>query len=306
MPGAYAHIALANAAAEMRPLLLIPHFPVRAISAVVNYLNFCELGAVGPDFPSLAPDGGWSWAERLHRERTGALVRTGVRRLRRLSGEAKGKCFAWLMGYVSHLVGDATIHPVIRLKVGPAEENMAAHRLCEMHQDVLILHRMNFGGSDACDYLRMGIGRCWNGRGLDADLAAFWSGLLSEVHPEFSGRAPLDFGLWHARFRALMDRVDRLGRLPAWSRHAHPEMGLRYPLDKEVNRTFVADLAVPGGGPTMSYGKVFDRAAENVREAWTVLALGVYAADEAYADFFRDWDLDTGEAPDGKPEFWRD
>ena len=304
MPGAYAHVTLANAAAEMRPLLMIPHFPVRAISSVVNYLGYCELGAVGPDYPSLAPDGDVPWADVLHRERTGEMVRAGVRLLRGLTGEPKAKCFAWLMGYAAHLVGDAAIHPVIRLKVGPPEDNMAAHRLCEMHQDVLILHRMNLGGADACDYLKMGIGRCGNGRGLDGDLKGFLNDLFARVHPGHWKRDPPDFDRWHARFLGAMDRVDCLGRLPAWSRHAHADGGLRYPLDKEVNRTFVSDLRVPGGGFPLSYGKIFDQAVEKVREAWATLALGVYAADEAYTEHFQDWDLDTGEAPDGKMAFW--
>jgi len=47
----------------------------------------------------------------------------------------------WLFGYVSHLVADATIHPVVQAIVGPYDQNeqtKTEHRICEMTQDALI------------------------------------------------------------------------------------------------------------------------------------------------------------------------
>jgi primosomal protein N' len=56
--------------------------------------------------------------------------------------EDKGRAFAWLCGLAGHIVTDVVIHPVVELKVGTYEGHEAAHRNCEMHQDVYIYKKI--------------------------------------------------------------------------------------------------------------------------------------------------------------------
>ena len=74
----------------------------------------------------------------MHYERTGDMVKAGIEFIRGLSGEEKRKALAWLFGYTAHVITDATIHPVVELKVGPYAENKTDHRICEMNQDAYI------------------------------------------------------------------------------------------------------------------------------------------------------------------------
>jgi hypothetical protein len=45
---------------------------------------------------------------------------------------------AWVCGYMSHCVVDATVHPIVKAIVGPYQANKEQHRLCELAQDSLL------------------------------------------------------------------------------------------------------------------------------------------------------------------------
>jgi len=138
MPGAYAHITLVNQLREPGQLESIPGFVDDAITPVLDYFKFCELGAVSPDYPYLGVGnrGATQWADRMHYEYTGDMIKSGVRCIASMpDGEPKRKAFAWLLGYAAHVATDVTIHPIVELKVGPYAQNKKAHRVCEMNQD---------------------------------------------------------------------------------------------------------------------------------------------------------------------------
>lgn len=120
MPGAYAHITLVNMLREPKRLESIKSFPTDAISAILDYFKFCELGAVSPDYPYLAlgDSNAKKWADEMHYTRTGSMIHAGVRLLKNMQGESKRKGLAWLLGYSAHVATDVTIHPVVELKVG--------------------------------------------------------------------------------------------------------------------------------------------------------------------------------------------
>jgi len=68
MPGAYAHMTLVNLLRKPARLEEIPGFPNEAISAVLEYFRFTELGAVSPDYPYLAIGdiNSAKWADDIH------------------------------------------------------------------------------------------------------------------------------------------------------------------------------------------------------------------------------------------------
>ena len=111
MPGAYAHLTLVNLIRE--PARLESRgFTPDAITAVLDYFRFCELGAVSPDYPylAIAHPAACEWADRMHYQKTGEVVKAGVGLVRKLEDASRQKAFSWLLGYASHVVTDVTIH----------------------------------------------------------------------------------------------------------------------------------------------------------------------------------------------------
>ena len=133
MPGAYAHITMVNVLAESARLEGLG-FSNAAASGLLRYFKFCELGAVSPDYPYLVvgDSAAAKWADLMHYERTGDVLRAGISGVKTLSGDKRDRAFAWLLGYLAHVATDVTIHPVVELKVGEYAQNKTAHRVCEM------------------------------------------------------------------------------------------------------------------------------------------------------------------------------
>jgi hypothetical protein len=111
--------------------------------------NFVIMGAAGPDYPYLTDvikyqtlHMGHNWANRMHYENVTGFVREGIRKL---SQKKKTKdpqfdiCLSWFAGYVSHVVMDSFIHPIInRIVNGIYIFTHEEHLKCELIQDSYI------------------------------------------------------------------------------------------------------------------------------------------------------------------------
>lgn len=308
MPAGYAHITLVNELKEPRRLEAIPGFPQEAISAVLKYAKFCELGAVSPDYPYLAllDDGAKRWADLMHYTRTGEIIHAGVRGLQNLKGNAKKKGLAWLLGYTAHVATDVSIHPVVEMKVGPYESNKTAHRVCELHQDAYIFQRMNLGALGLSEYLDSGIAACRDTRDperLDRDIVSLWKGLLREVHPEEFATNQPNMDKWHRGFNFAIDKIAEEGdRLIPIARHLGMDAGLTYPGVGEIEPEFIRSLATPSG--RQDYDPIFDAAIRNVGGVWQVAASAVMQGQTTYLAGIGNWNLDTGRDERNRLVFW--
>ncbi len=309
MPAAYAHITLVNLLRESSRLERIPNFPTEAISAVLDYLKFCELGAISPDYPYLAlgDHGAKRWADLMHYEGTVQMIRAGVRELQRRGGEPQRKGLAWLLGYAAHVATDMAVHPVVQLKVGPYAENQTAHRKCEMHQDAYIFpQRLNLGEIGLSEHLKTGIGACGSPGDesrLDPDVAALWEAMCQKVHPVECAANPPDFHRWRHGFKRIVDQIAEEGdKLLPLARHVAAGEGLMYPAFADIDLEFIQALRVPGG--TWDYDRVFDRAIEKVGTVWRMVAQGVLAGEMTELTALGNWDLDTGLDETDRLVFW--
>ena len=308
MPGAYAHITLVNLAREPARLESGPGMPNPASLALGQWLKCCELGAVSPDYPYLAigVSGATRWADLMHYQHTGDMVIAGVEVIKALSGTAQSKAFAWLLGYAAHVITDATIHPVIELKVGPYAQNKTAHRRCEMHQDSYIFQRLNLGGVGVADYLKSGIEHCCLAdRSLDPAIADTWRAMLGRCHPqEFASNAP-DIGRWHKGYTDVLDIGSEGYHLIKMARHVSVDCGLTYPLATEVDRgAYIDSLKTPHG--QLAYDQIFDKALAHVIEGWHLIGESVFGDSTRYQTAFWDWNLDTGRDASGKVVLWEE
>jgi hypothetical protein len=308
MPGAYAHITLVNELREPQRLERIPGFPRDAISAILDYFKFCELGAVSPDYPYLAigDEGSKRWADAMHYTRAGEMIHAGVRRLQAMEGEARRKGLAWLLGYTAHVTTDVTVHPVVEMKVGPYHGHEKQHRICEMHQDAHIFQRLNLGGIGISEHLDSGIATCRDATYpdlLDRDIVTLWAGMLLDVHPEEFGTNPPDVEKWHRGFKFGIGKIAEEGyRLIPLARHVAMDAGLTYPGKSDIAPEFIKGLATPDG--KRDYDLIFDGAIRNVGGVWQVAANGAIQGQRSYLARIGNWNLDTGRNENDQLVFW--
>jgi hypothetical protein len=308
MPGAYAHITMINLAREPARLDAGSGIPKPAGLALGRWLKCCELGAVSPDYPYLAigVQGAAAWADLMHYQHTGDMVKSGVEVVKGLSGDVRDKAFAWLLGYAAHVIADATIHPVVELKVGPYARNKTAHRECEMHQDTYIFQRLHVGGVGVADYLKSGIEQCCTASGsLYPAIADTWRAMLKSCYTQEFSASPPDISRWHKGYTEVLEVGGDGCHLIPIARHVAVDCGLTYPLVQEVNRkAFIDRLKTPLG--QMSYDQVFDKALAHVIQGWRLIGEAVFGNSAAYKDAFWDWNLDTGRDSNNKVVLWEE
>jgi len=308
MPGAYAHISLTNIVKEPNRLESIQGFPNDAISAVLDYFKFCELGAVSPDYPYLAikDKNAAKWADTMHYTKTGQMIHAGIKQLRKLKDETQRKCLAWLLGYSAHVTTDVTIHPVVELKVGPYKGNETHHRICEMNQDAYIFQRLNLGEIGLSEHLDSGIAACNDHKRkhqMDHDIEILWRSMLKEVHPaKFKANVP-DIHNWHKSFRIMLDDLGEEGnKLWPFARHVAAGLGLTYPAVSDIDKQYIDNLRTPIGN--QHYDIIFDDAIKNVGTVWQIVASGVLTGSDDYLVKIGDWNLDTGKNENDQLVFW--
>lgn len=310
MPGAYAHITLVNELREPARLERIDGFIPKACAALMDYFKFCELGAVSPDYPYLGIGnrGAAQWADRMHYEHTGDMIKTGVSALASWRDDAaRRKAFAWLLGYAAHVATDVTIHPVVELKVGPYAKNKTKHRICELHQDAHIFQRLNLGGVGLAEHLDSGIWGCCDKPGsgrIDRIIGGLWKTMLKTCYPTAFRSSPPDIDAWHRGFRFVVDKVEDGGSLFPFARHLAVNSGMTYPNSDEVDPQYVEYVDVPDPVDGLPYDEIFNRAIGNVEWTWSLIARGIYGNDGSYMTALSNWNLDTGRDETGRLVFW--
>lgn len=306
MPGAYAHITLVNLITDL-PVEETPGFGAEAMKALKRHLPFRELGAVSPDYPYLdiVHKEASKWADLMHYEKTGDMLKAGVPLIQKMEGEDKAKAFAWLMGYAAHVAMDVTIHPVVELKVGRYQENKGGHRKCEMHQDAHIFQRLNVGEVGLSEHLNSGIWACCNkpnsGK-LDLIIADTWKKMLQTCYASQYSATPPQVDQWHSSFKNVVDKAEEGNCLPPFARHVAVNCGLTYPAVSDIDPQYILNLKTPNG--IMNYDDIFDRAMNNALKVWSLLALGIFENDSRYLSEIGNWDLDTGKDSNKKFAFW--
>jgi hypothetical protein len=307
MPGAYAHITAVNdAKSKARGSLRN-----ETLATLGRWFPFAELGCVSPDYPylGLPGQGQGYWADQMHYKNTAALLRSGVAGVQKLSGLEREKAMVWLLGFACHMTADMTIHPIVERIVGKYEENKAAHRECEMHQDAFIFSRLRVGEVNVTRQLNTGIASCHepgNTAALDPAVKALWLQMLRDSYPNAAkeGASEPKPDSWHTGFGTVLKAVGGTARLFPFARHVAADAGLVYPDAANVSEKFVKGLSTPEG--VMEYDAVFDRAVANVVQVWKGIDDALAGSDHTFLSSLEDWDLDIGKSvPGEKFVFWR-
>ena len=305
MPGAFAHMIAADRAKSVLEKQGLD-FPARALNRFPEWL---QSGAVGPDYPYLhhaltSHDPSYSWADRMHYERTGDMVRVGIRHLHERYAAERGddrylRVLAWLFGYASHVMLDASIHPVVRAIVGEYKDNKLEHRKCEMYMDSYI-YRETYGtdlvNSEWADYLRH---LNYSEGQFDEAVVALWDTILREVYPNEYARNQPQITAWHDAYVGTLDKAD-INVL--FFRHAAAEKGMLYVVREDIPPDalgmYIENVALPPNNrfkaSTMHYSNVFELGVSNVVRAWTDMAAAIEGKGDLNIPLIANWNLDTG------------
>lgn len=308
MPGAFAHITLVNIATGTNNLDKF-NLNDATYDALLEDFEFCELGSVCPDYPYLALGGDHAaWSDHMHLKlKTKSVIEAGIDIVKNIEDKVeKQKVFAWLCGFVAHIIADVVIHPVVELKVGPYCGNEDAHRLCEMHQDAFIYQRLNLGAIGLAEQLSSGISICsnkGNKEEIDISVREAWEKMLQVLDPDMFKDKPPEINTWHSRFEKIVTIIEEGDKLLPLARHVAVECALTYPPEDDIDEQYIKALNIPNGGK-MDYDEIFDKAITEVGYAWKIIGDAVFTDDSEYQAFLGDWNLDNGRDTNDSLVFW--
>jgi hypothetical protein len=306
MAGAFTHFVLCDLLKKRRSA-----FNSGLLRLLSKHSEFLFLGAASPDLPYLSvKTGSVNWADVMHYEKTNGVVVSGHDALKdvwKLRGPADEIKLVWLLGFVSHLVADATIHPIVQEAVGPYKKNPGGHRECEMCQDSLIFN--DYKGYDIKYAEFSSVLKFCGDSEHFANLMQFWQEQLLENY-EHKGEKP-DPSLWFKMYTNAIDLAEGDTGVAGLFRHLGGANYIYKPKQEIISehpkdyKKYYEEIKIPGGaGPFKKEG--FERAAKNITETWNSLYNGL-RSDLLVSKVVRNWDLDTGvnmDSAKGEVTFW--
>jgi hypothetical protein len=253
----------------------------------------------------------------MHYKHTGDVVRAGIQWLSEWAGDRTSteyqRAVAWLSGYLSHVVLDASIHPVVRAIVGEYEDHAKDHRICEMYMDSFIF-KETFGyelvNDEWADYLRHTTDD--SGRGMDRAIKAICEHMLKTTYPnEYEKNRP-DFDGWHNGYIQAIDMADNSLIL---FRHASTENGYCYAdsegIPAEAMSVFIEKAKTPTinrfGVRSMHYRDIFNFGVDNIVQYWTAMNAAIEGNGDISMPTLPNWNLDKGTidpAGEGNATLW--
>jgi len=298
MAGAFTHIIICDVAKRRRSALGIELWRI-----LNKYSEFLFLGAVSPDLPYLSfRTGHVNWADVFHYEQTNSLVRNGYELLRTnwaARTAADEVQFVWLLGYVSHLVADATIHPIVQAIVGRYDarpENRINHRICEMTQDALIFS--DYKKNDIYYAEFSSILKFCRESDSFGQLMSFWKNQTVRSYTDKNEEPTPD--LWFLTYTEAIDTAEGGSEAAAFFRHAGFAASYFYKTKDEIlsgypelYQNYYSGVALPGGNIGTFKKDGFERAVSNVLDIWNSLYSGL-SAPAMLVSLPRNWNLDTG------------
>jgi hypothetical protein len=311
MAGAFTHFIICDVAKRKRS---ITDPELRKL--LNRHSEFLFLGAASPDLPYLSfKTGRINWADVMHYEKTNGIAINGHDELKNVwtskqtADEIK---LIWLFGFVSHLVADATIHPVVQAIVGPYDQNeqtKTEHRICEMTQDALIYNERKNTDIRYAEF-SSALKFCGKSDHFD-NLMDFWAKLGVNTYSD-KNEEP-EPKLWFTTYTEAIDTAEGGSGVVALFRHLGIGEDYIYKTRDEIISDYQADydnyfvkVNLPDGNTGKFTKDGFDRAVNNVVDAWNKLYEGLYSNINV-ADIIRNWYLDTGvdmDSPEGTVTYW--
>lgn len=293
MAGAFTHMVIVAEA--------IKSFPVDKKFGKILRENksFLTLGSVSPDIPYLAHLAmqGFAWADIMHYYNTNRIVNNALHSLKaaKTKGKVWNKQLTWLLGFVSHLVADATIHPIVENIVGPYtdKKNISNHRECEMIQDVLLFKEiinLELSASEYTDFLRASF------QDPSFDQVAYFWAIHAEANCPFTGGFPTEQII--SSYIKELDTAEGGNALARAFRHFGIDYFYRTHKDitqnsSELVKKYYSNIELPNGQIGTFRINGFDYAVHNLVAIWSKIERSLFSTDNIFS-IVPNWNLDTG------------
>jgi len=306
MAGAFTHFCICYEAINRQSREL----PVPLKRYLNHHVEFLLLGAASPDLPYLSIQGGVNWADLMHYENSNGIVIHGYEELQHewsvVEQQNENEVrLAWLFGYISHLIADATIHPIVQAIVGDYEHHKPQHRECEMTQDSMIFLRQRDQEIQDAESIAL-IANC-DKQPLFDETMEFWKRQAQRAYPAQPESA--NPSLWYATYTTAIDLAQ--GDIPDAFRHVGKEMGIIYRRSSEIPpdllERYFRHVRLPASTKMCDFENFgFLYAVSNVRKVWCRLFEGLRNWDVVdVAKCIKNWNLDTGvDLATGEMTFW--
>jgi hypothetical protein len=300
MPGPFAHFTLFQKA--METFCYGSQWP-KIQEMLGNYSEYGKLGSNSPDFPIVALDS--IWEEYLHADFASALIYPALQIIPTYPEEVRPKLITWFLGYLSHMVADAVIHPVVNLKVGPYEGHEKDHQMCEIYQDAFIYPDLGLGSVKKCNFLKHIIASCCHPDNrflLDPIICEFWKRICATG---FSGKEVPFPDFWFAAYTTVVDQVVEESdwfhvRALAWL--GEKEHLLQRSPD-EIDYSFI-DSLVTTSGKIVRYDKIFEIAVQKTVIVWEIFSQALEDFSRLTFPLTAQWNLNTGKIVEPNFIFW--
>jgi hypothetical protein len=289
--------------------------------------HFVVMGSTGPDYSYLTDvlkytvlHIGHNWANRMHYENIDWFIREGIKKLSLMDKKSEQfkNCLAWFCGYVSHVIADSFVHPVVNCTVhGTYLFTYTEHGRCELVQDIYIFNLQT--GTDICNaaardrktfgYLNI-LDDCSDPQNADKmhpHIKLFWTDLLKIVHPNAEEYfKDIDPDVWHKNYK---DRVDFAADSRSIFRHVldianAPRYVPWATIKKEERIKYIENAEVPGG-TKQAYDKLFNQAVGHIVMTWKALFPFIESGEVPPSTLIKDWNLDTG-VDESKIDLWNE
>jgi len=278
-----------------------------------EYSEFLFLGAASPDLPYLSfKTGSVNWADLMHYEKTNDIVANGFDELKKvwaMRQDADEIKFIWLLGFVSHLIADASIHPIVQAIVGPYEQNKEQHRICEMTQDSLIYNEFKNIDIRYAEFSSI-IKFCSKSEYFD-ELMDFWKEQATDTYYEKNEKP--NPKLWFTTYSEAIDIAEGGSDIIALFRHIGIGSGYIYRTKNEIisaypkyYEKYFTKIKLPNGSVEFFIKYGFEKTVNNVIESWNKLYTGL-SSPITVANIIKNWNLDTGvdlDSPEGIVTYW--
>lgn len=294
MPAPYAHIMISHEALKK----LKESIPANLAGCALDH--FVLLGCAAPDYPYL--DKGDSpqkiWADHMHYDLTGDIQKAMADRLIELAqgGFQTDKfkiLFSWTLGYLSHVIADCVIHPVVMGVVGSYSGHEKEHQYCEMVQDSYIYNKLTGKEIDHSDLIES-LRKCsdpQNPRAIHPYVSGYWGALLKTLFPPDYRNVEPEIDEWHRKYITILDEdgaIQCIGRV----------LGQTYLESTEIpnpdRMKYITHLRLPDDTHSI-YDVPFARAVNTVVGRWSVLARALSVNDIIdFASQVVNCNLDTG------------
>jgi Zinc dependent phospholipase C len=310
MAGTFTHFLVCDVAKRQRSII-----GVELWKLLNKYSEFLFIGSVGPDLPYLSfKTGKVNWADVMHYERTNSIAISGYEKLAEAWASKTSldeTNLVWLLGFISHLIIDATIHPVVQAIVGPYEQNKEEHRICEMTEDALSFYnykKTDLVYAEFSSILRL----CGKSENFD-NVMEFWK--EQAINNYLDKKEEPHPSLWFDTYLEAIDVAEGGSDFVGIFRHLgigsnyiyHPKDEIKNTYPDYYNKYFL-NAKLPTGLTGDFTKVVFDYAVNNVADAWSKLFNGLTQGTFSTSSIIKNWNLDTGvdmDSPVHEITYWR-